>query len=208
MITFEQSRACLAHLAALHDVTIVEPDSPGHAVAYAVLDALSGTVPLLAPLVVDLRGATERVSVTVPTPLGTLVILSKSALADPVTLLATGLHELVHATQIARVGKAQSVADYLGSGELRALREAEASGVGLWARYLVTGTLPPAEDAGVLRSDLYHLDGAEKAFAREVVVSVRTSAALGVVPPFRVAREAALWLRENAPGAIAGEVAS
>ena len=85
-------------------------------------------------------------------------------------------------------------------------REAEASGVGLWARYLVTGVLPPADDAGVLRSDLYHLDGAEKAFAREVVLSVRTSAELGVIPPFRVAREAVMWLRAHAPGAIEGKV--
>lgn len=206
MITFEQSRACLAHLAALHDVTIVEPDSPGHAVAYAVLDALSGTVPLLAPLITELRGAADRVSVTVPTPLGVIVILSKSAVADPVTLLATGLHELVHATQIARVGKAQSVADYLGSGELRALREAEAGGVGLWARYLVTGVLPPIEEAGVLKSDLYHLDGDDKHFAREVVASVHASASLGVIPPFVVCRQAVTWLRANAPGALVGAV--
>lgn len=206
MITFEQTRACLAHVAALYGVTIVEPDSPGHAVARAVLDALSGSVPLLAPLVAELRGAAERVSVTVPTPLGTLIVLSQSAVADPVTLLATGLHELVHASQIARVGGGQSVVDYLGSGELRALREAEASGVGLWARYLVTGVLPPLEDAGVLRSDLYHLNESEKAFAAEVVASVRATSELGVLPPFRAAREAVLWLRAHAPDAIEGKV--
>lgn len=206
MITFEQSRALLAHLATLHGATILEPDSPWVQVVRVGLSALGGAAPVAAPLVREVESFADRVSVTTPSPFGTAIILAKSALADPVTLLATGLHELVHASQIARVGGVQSVTDYLSSGELRALREAEASGVGLWARYLVTGVLPPADDASVLRSDLYHLDGAEKAFAREVVTSVRTSAELGVLPPYRVAREAVLWLRAHAPDAIEGKV--
>ena len=206
MITLEQSRALVAHLAALHDVTVVEPDSPGHALANAVLDAFGTSVPLVKPLLTEIRGAAARVSVTVPSPFGIFVLLAPAAVADPVTLLATGLHELVHATQIARVGRAQSVVDYLGSGELRALREAEAGGVGLWARYLVTGVLPPIEEAGVLKSDLYHLDGDDRHFAREVVASLHASASLGVIPPFVVCRQAVTWLRANAPGALVGAV--
>lgn len=211
MITLEQSRALVAHLAQLHDATVIEPDSAVRAVTLAVLDGLSGVAPapvaaLLAPLLTEVKALSDRVSVTVPTPLGTWILLSPAAVADPVTYLATGLHELVHATQIARVGRAQSVADYLGSGELRALREAEAAGVGLWARYLVTGQLPPVDDAGVLKSDLYHLDGDDLAFGREVVTSLHASASLGVIPPFVVCRQAVTWLRANAPSALVGEV--
>ena len=110
-------------------------------------------------------------------------------------------HELVHVRQIEALGPVQAGVDYVGSGELRALREAEAS-VGLWARYLVTGVRPSTDDAGIVASDLYHLDGDDRDFASEVVKGVLSVIDTGAVPPHSVARNVLAWLRECAPEAI------
>jgi hypothetical protein len=89
--------------------------------------------------------------------------------------------------------------------QYKALTEAEAGGVGLWARYLVTGVRPSPDDAGVVSSDLYHLDAPNRAFARAVVESSLLPLELGAVPPHSVARAVLAWLREHAPEAIVAE---
>jgi len=207
MIALATSRACIAHLAAAHDTSVVEPDDAARVldVATGLIGLIPGAAPVLAQLRGPLNDAQERVSITAPLPWGTVILLSRSAVVDGPTLFATGLHELVHRRQIERVGALQSAVDYIGSGELRALREAEACGVGRWARYLVTGVLPSPDDASVLRSDLYHLDSPDKAFARAVVESLLASAEVGALPPHTVAHEALAWLRANAPESIAVE---
>lgn len=206
MISLPTARACIAHLAALRGARVIEPDDIVSVIAHAAIDGALSLVP--APLQVvagPLSRSLDGVSLTLPTPLGPVVLLSAAALVDGPAYFATGLHELVHVSQIDRVGGVQSVVDYLGSGELRAHREGEGSGVGLWARYLVTGTPPKADDASVLRSDAYHLDPPDAAFARAVVEAVLASIEVGALPPFRVVREALAWLQAHAPEAIAVE---
>lgn len=197
------ARACLESLASDHGATVIFPDGPGHALARALLDGFTRLVPGLREVGEALSGAVAQVPITTPTPFGTtLVVLAPSAMVDGATLLEAGAHELVHVTQVAEVGGLQSMVDYLGSGELRALREASACAVGSFARYLVTGEDARGDHPDAVASSLYHLAPADHDFARAVARGVTRSFVAGALPPFRVALDLATWLRRNAPGEI------
>lgn len=206
MIDLVTARACVKALAEASGARVIEPGDARVSFGLTVAEGIAGLVPGGASVLADLRQliaqANESVSVTFPAPGGTLIVLSKAAVVDGPSYLGTGLHELVHVKQIAKVGGPQSGIDYLGSGELRAEREAEASGVGLWVRYVLTGTKPDPEDAAILRSSLYHLDPPDKDFARACVRSVLGVVASGAQPPFSVAQGCLGWLKQNAPEAI------
>lgn len=206
MIDIVTARACIKALADASGARVIEPGDARVSFGLTIAQGIAGLVPGGASVLSELQQligqANETVSVTVPAPGGTLIILSKAAVADGSSYLATGLHELVHVKQIAKVGAAQAVVDYLGSGELRSERESEASGVGMWARYVVTGSKPDPEDASILRSALYHLDPPDKDFARACVRSVLGVVESGAQPPFSVAQSCLGWLKKNAPEAI------
>lgn len=204
MITLDTARACIAALAAERGAKVLDPDDarPWLLALEAAVALIPGAGPVLTMARGLLSGAADSVAgLALPTPWGTLVILSPRALVDGPTLLSVAVHELVHDAQARAVGAGQVAVDYLHP-ELRALREAEAGGVGLWARYLVTGVRPSPDEAGVVASDLYHLGAPNRAFARAVVESSLVSIDTGAVPPHSVARELLAWLREHAPEAI------
>lgn len=205
MLSMPQAHALGAHLAGLHRTTIVEPDDAPARVARAILSALGHGVPALASLVADLEVRASRVSVTLPTPGGSLVILSPAAVADPVRYAVTVAHELVHADQRDAAGAVQVAADYLAAPELRARAEADAYSVGLWVAYLLTGVMPTVDAAvASLASDTYHLAPDEVELGRGVLLSHVETIAQGLAPPLRVAVEALAWLRANAPASIVG----
>lgn len=206
MITLDTARACVAALALGRNTTIVEPDDarPYLSALEAGLSLIPGAAPLLAQARALAGDLPERVSVTIPLPGRTIILLSPAAVRDGASYLSTAAHELVHRAQAASLGVVQVTADYL-NGELRALREGEAGGVGLWARHVVTGERPSPDEAGVVASDLYHLGGDDRAFGRAVVESSLAAIDTGAVPPHSVARAALAWLRANAPEAILAE---
>ena len=205
MLTLTQAHALGAHLAGLHRTTIVEPDDAPARVARAILSALGHGVPALASLVADLEVRASRVSVALPTPGGSLVVLSPAAVADPLRYAVTVAHELVHAEQRDAAGAVQVAADYLAAPELRARAEADAYAVGLWVAYLLTGVLPTVDAAvQALSSDTYHLAPDEVELGRGVLLSHVETIAQGLAPPLRVAVEVLAWLRANAPEAIVG----
>ena len=206
MISLDAARACVAALALQRDCTIVEPDDarPVLAAIEAGLALIPGAAPLLAQARALAGDLPSRVSVTLPLPGRTLILLSPAAVRDGAAYLSTAAHELVHGAQASSLGVVQVAADYLNE-ELRALREGEAGGVGLWARHVVTGEVPSPDDAGVVRSSLYHLDAHRRAFGRAVVESSLATIDTGAVPPHSVARAALEWLREHEPEAIAAE---
>jgi len=205
MLTLTQAHALGAHLAGLHRTTIVEPDDAPARVARAILSALGRGVPALASLVADLEVRASRVSVALPTPGGSLVILSPAAVADPLRYAVTVAHELAHAEQRDAAGAVQVAADYLAAPELRARAEADAYAVGLWVAYLLTGVLPTVDAAvQALSSDTYHLAPDEVDLGRGVLLSHVETIAQGLAPPLRVAVEVLAWLRANAPEAIVG----
>jgi len=204
MITLDQSRALGAHLAAGHGgASIYTHDSP----VVALLLGTQRYVTRLAPIVGAVAPDLSRVSVTLPLPgVGTVIVLSPDAVATPEAYAETVAHEVTHAHQAAAVGALQSDVDYLGSGELRATREAQAYVVGLWVRYLLTGTLPSVEDAmASLASGLYHLAPEEVALARAIVTSGIETMRGNACPAYAVAVDAWGWLSAHAPEAIVVE---
>lgn len=207
MLTLDTARACASALALSRSAVVLDPDAarPWLLALESAVALVPGAGPVLATVRGLVSGAAESVAgLALPSPWGTLVLLSPRAMADGPTYLSVVAHELVHAAQASVVGAAQVAVDYL-SPELRALREAEAGGVGLWVRYLLTGVRPSPDDAGAVSSPLYHLGEHDKAFARAVVEGTLAAIDTGAVPPHGVARAALAWLREHAPDAILAE---
>jgi len=209
MLTMTQARALGAHLAGLHRTTIVEPGDAPAVAARAMLAALARAVPTLADLAAALELRANHISVTVPTPAGSLVILSPAAVADPLGYASTTAHEVTHAKQRDDAGFAQVAIDYVASPELRARAEADAYAVGLWVEYLLTGSMPTADDAvRSLSSNTYHLAPDEVELGRGVLESHLATMAQGLPPPLPVAVEALAWLRANHPELVLATVAS
>lgn len=198
-LSHDQAIALGTHLGGLYGATVLTHDSPGVVLALGLFDAATALVPAVAPVVTALRAPLDRVSLTFPAPAGTVVVLSPAAVATPESYAEVVAHECEHARQIAQVGGTQTAVDYLGSGELRATREAQAYVVGLWVRFLVTGELPTVESAmSSLTSGLYHLDAEDIELARGVVTSGVETIREGSCPPYEVAAVALLWLRVHA----------
>ena len=196
-VTTEEARAFAAHLAALHRATIVAPTDPAAVGARAILSALAHLSPALDEIAMDLGMRLERVSVTIPTPTGSLILLSPSAVADPMRYATTAAHECQHAAQREALGWGQVVIDYVGSPELRARAEADAYCVGLYVGFLLTGILPLASEAmASLASATYHLAPEDIELARGVVESHLETMAAGLPPPITVAVEAHAWLSQ------------
>ena len=186
-----------AALIAWRPFTVIRPGDPAHVAIVGVYRALVGVLPaaLRGVTSIILGGLEERsatVSVTLATPLDPVVVLSPAAVADDVTHAATLAHEATHVGVIANDGRAQTVVDYLGSGELRAQREADASAAGLWVRYVLTGELPA--EATTL-ADLYHLDAGDAAMARQIIAAHLATIRAGVVPNLDVCVVLAKWFR-------------
>ena len=206
MLTLDISQALGAHLAAKHGAHVVTPDDAPAVAARAMLSALARVAPVLSDLVAELEVRADRVSVTVPTPAGTVIVLSPAAVADPLRYAATVAHEMQHAQQLDAGGAVRTSIDYVASPELRARAEADAYAVGLFVRYALTGSLPRADDAvASLSSDTYHLAPEEVTLGAGVLASHLATMAAGGVPPLTVAVDVLAWLRSEHPELIAVE---
>jgi hypothetical protein len=144
----------------------------------------------------------QRVSVTI----GSVIVLAPAAVADDVTHSATLAHEFVHRSQVERAGIVQATVDYLGSGELRAQREADAAAAGLWLRYVLTGELP---DEAPTLGDLYHLDAGDAAMARQIIAAHLATIRAGVCPNLDVCVVLARWFhaQDDIPADVLARVA-
>lgn len=206
MLSADQLAAFAAHLATTFRFQLILPSDPLAVALRAVVPAAVSPVPALAPLAEGLVQRLARISITVPTPLGTLVLLSADAAATPLGHARTVTHEAVHACQILRIGGVQVAADYT-SGELRAVREAHACVAASFVEYLLTGRLPGSPGAIVasLSSCLYLLDADDRALAEGIAASALETMARGGVPPIEACATALFWLQAHAPDAIAAE---
>ena len=176
---------------------VTRPGDTVHTVALGAYRALLGALPaslraVAAPVLDALDGLAGRVSVTLATPESPVVVLSPAAVIDHVTEAEVLCHEWVHVEQIAAAGRGQSLVDYLGSGELRAQREAAAHAAGLWMRYVITGDLPTVAPT---LAGLYHLDAGDSALASGLISSHLATIRAGLVPPVGVCLAVARWLR-------------
>lgn len=198
MLTTDHLRDLTGHLESTYACTIVTRDEGPLGVGLSLVRTLARL--LAPPLVVALdalESSTSGVSTTLPLPTGTLVILSPTAVVDPLTHFRTLAHEAVHACQIQALGPWQATVDYVGSGELRAVREAHACVAAAWAEHLVTGHLPASPDEIVrsLESHLYLLAPGEIALARGIAASGLAGILAGGCPPIQVCGELLAWLR-------------
>lgn len=204
-LTLAQARALGAYLSKELNFTLIEPNDTGARLARTTVEAVVSLAGIPNPMDMIQRLLGDR-SMTIPYPLiGTVVTLSDNAVSSAENFAATLVHECAHVAQIDHAGSVQSVVDYLGSGEMRAIREGAASAAGLWMRYVLTGRMPEIEDQGVLKGDMYHLDTHEKGDAREPIRAARAMCTMGTVPPFLACTLTIRWLRANAPDAIKTE---
>lgn len=203
MLTLDVSKALGAHLAAKHGAIVVTPDDAPAVAARAMLSALARAVPALAGLAAELEVRANRVSVTVPTPAGTVIVLSPAAVADPLRYAMTVSHEFQHDQQLDAGGAVRTSIDYVASPELRARAEADAYAVGLFVGYLLTGMLPTLDGAlASISSDTYHLAADEVTLGRGVLESHLTTMAAGICPPLTIAVDVLAWLRATHPEII------
>ena len=200
-----------AALTAWRPFTVIRPGDPAHVAVVGVYRALVGVLPEalrgVASIVLgSLEERSATVSVTLATPLDPVVVLSPAAVADDVMHCCVLVHEGCHVATIARDGRAQVIVDYLGSGELRAQREADAAAAGLWMRYVLTGDLPA--DAPTL-SDLYHLDAGDAAMARAIIAAHLATIRAGVCPNLDVCVVLARWFhaQDDIPADVLARVA-
>jgi len=202
-ITLEQARALGAHLADRHGATVVEPTDTISVGARALLTVLAHLSPVLQDVADEIEFRARSVSVTLPSPAGAIVVLSESAVADPVRYASTVCHEMQHAQQLDEAGAIQGSIDYVVSAELRARAEADAYAAGVYVCFLLTGIAPSIEALMSLSSDLYHLAPEEVDLARGIIASHLATIRGGICPPIQAALEAMTWLRLNAPDSIA-----
>lgn len=203
MIGLHVARHCAEDFELKYGVKVMEPEEARRYLA--VLENSLSLIPGVGALLNSAKSLAgdrmKNVSLTLPTPFHTLILLSERAVSEASLYIATLAHELVHVAQIKSVGAIQVGIDY-ADAEWRAVREGEAGGVGLWTRYVVSGVLPAASEAGVSSSDLYHLDDAHKKFGRSIVDSALLTAHTSAIPPHSVAIDVLDWLRMHAPDTI------
>lgn len=205
-IILTEARALADHLAGLYGAQVLTHDDPGAIAAAAVLDLMAPLIPGGADVVDAIHTRGMSVSVTVPTPIGTMELLSYAATSTALGLAETGTHEATHARWIHTTSGIQTIKDYLGSRELRAMREAHAYASGMTVRYLLTGVLPDGEsELASLGASLYLLSSDDRALGREIVLGAIDALRESALPPLAVAHAALDWLREHAPDAIAAE---
>ena len=110
----------------------------------------------------------------------------------------------VHAAQMSKAGGVQTVVDYLGSSELRAVRSAHAGLAAAYVRHLLTGEALTVDgvSAEVSARALLPLEPVDVTLARGIVASALATVGDGLAPPIRAALTALAWLRQHAPEAI------
>ena len=191
-------------LGARYRASVVGPDHIAVQVARGLLAALGAAVPGAAAIVQAITARAEHTSITVPLLAGgCLIVLAPQHVSQPLAHCEVVCHEMQHAAYIDREPDGAVIVDYLGSGELRGLREAEAYAVGLWTLYLLTGDLPTLDRAlGALASDAYHLDDGDHATARSTLESQLDTIRAGSVPPLAICRAILEVLQAHHPDAI------
>ena len=201
-----EARALADHLADLYGAKIITHDDPGAIVVSAMLDFVAPSIPGGVDVIDMIHSRGMGVSVTTPSPFGTFELLSYAATTTAIDLADTGVHEATHARWIRSVGGLQTLKDYLGSRELRALREGHAFAAGMAVRYILTGVLPDGErEAASMAGSLYLLGSDDRELGRQIILSTIDALREGALPPLALVHDALAWLRANAPDCIAVE---
>ena len=209
MLTPDQAAALSAELLTAAGAWYVDPDSDALKVAAVLMRGAEFVVPGVAAISGTLATVADVVtsqSLVIPGP-QPLAIVGAADRVDPVRFAVAAAGLAVHAAQMARAGAVQTVTDYVGSSELRAVRTAHAGIARAFVRYLLTGEAltVDAVAADVAAHALLPLDAVDVTLARGIVASALASVADGLAPPIRAAMGALAWLRANAADAIVAD---
>lgn len=206
MLTPDQAAALSAELLTAAGAWYVDPDSDALKVAAVLLRGAEFVVPGAGATLATVADVVTSQSVVIPGP-QPLCIVGADDRADPIRFVVAATGLAVHAAQMARAGAVQTVVDYVGSSELRAVRTAHAGLARAFVRYLLTGEALTVEGvaADVAAHALLPLDAVDVTLARGIVASALASVADGLAPPIRAAMGALAWLRVNAADAIVAE---
>jgi hypothetical protein len=205
VITTDQAAALSAELLTSAGAWYVDPDSDAVRVADMVLRGASFVVPGVGDALTAVADVVSSHSVVLPGPTAPLVVVGAQDRADPVRFAAAAAGLAVHAAQMSKAGGVQTVVDYLGSSELRAVRSAHAGIATAYVRHLLTGEALTLDgvSAEVSARALLPLDPMDVTLARGIVASALAAVDDHLAPPIRAAIGALRWLRANAPEAIA-----
>lgn len=203
-LTSDQAHQLAADVIASQGATAIDTHDAAFEVFTSLLHALDFVVPGAGTTASQVVDAITGRSLTVPGPTGPLVVLGNDA-SDPVALVVAATEQAVHASQMKRAGQIQSWADYLGSGELRALRLGHALAAGAFAKHLLTGTAPDVDAlvrAARMMAAPLPLSGADETTLGMVLTSQLSDLTEGERPSIAAAGAVLARLREIAPDAI------
>ena len=205
-ITADQAAALSAELLTAAGAWYVDPDSDALKVAAVLMRGAEFVVPGVGATLATVADVVTSQSLVIPGP-QPLAIVGAADRVDPVRFAVAAAGLAVHAAQMARAGAVQTVTDYVGSSELRAVRTAHAGIARAFVRYLLTGEAltVDAVAADVAAHALLPLDAVDVTLARGIVASALASVADGLAPPIRAAMGALAWLRANAADAIVAD---
>lgn len=198
-----QASQLAAHM--LEGSRYIDTSSEPVQIAVDVLHAVGLVQPEVGSVLDRVLEALTHQSFVVPGPGSPVVLISRDDAATPQTFVETAVELAVHASQIRRLGiAAQSLEDYLLSGELRAVYSAHAWLARTFARHLLTGEMPTASNVieEYARRALLTLDAGELAMARGILASGLATITEGLRPPIAVTATLLAWLRAHAPEAI------
>lgn len=210
-LTPEQAAALSAYLFERAGAWYLDPSSDAVRTAGTVLRGLAFLAPVLGTAAAALPAAADVLdarSLVLPTPAGPLVIVGAADRADPARFAEAAVGLAVTAAGLMKVGEVQSIKDYLGSGELRAVREAHVRAARGFVRYLLTGAAPTVDGlvAELVADALLPIGDDEVKLARGSLASaVASIVEENLAPPVRAALDALAWLRQHAPEAIVAE---
>ena len=205
-LTADQAAALSAELLTAAGAWYVDPDSDALKVAAVLMRGAEFVVPGVGATLATVADVVTSQSLVIPGP-QPLAIVGAADRVDPVRFAVAAAGLAVHAAQMARAGAVQTVTDYVGSSELRAVRTAHAGIARAFVRYLLTGEAltVDAVAADVAAHALLPLDAVDVTLARGIVASALASVADGLAPPIRAAMGALAWLRANAADAIVAD---
>lgn len=202
MMDSTTKNALIAELNKTRSVSFIRYGSVEAETVLAGFKAISAISAPFSPVTNAVNDLAQSVSLTFPTPFGTVVYLSKNAVQNSIGELCTSSHELVHADQIAEVGAVQAAQNYVLSSPNRAKLEADADGASMFCAYLFGYEPDVPTKVDHLRGRLYHIDDADIESAKTDMELHLATILNGAVPAISVARDLLIAARKVCPQLI------
>lgn len=204
MITPDQAALLAAHVLTEAGAWYCDADGEAFKTAAALLGGVEFLVPGAGAAVGPVVSVLTSRNAVIPGPTGPIVLIGAPDRADPVRFAEAAVAMAVCADLMGREGQLQTLEDFVGSSEERAVYEGHQWAARAFVRFLLTGAMPaPEAIVTELRAGaLLPISDEQALMARGIVASTLTSARRGGVPSLRAEVSALKWLHGSAPDAI------